>query len=61
VIDGSDSSVEIEREAYAELLNANSQFEHVLSVEDKYDVTIQNYLKFETSIVQEAVRELIDP
>jgi hypothetical protein len=61
VIDGSDSRVEIEQEAYAELLVANNQFEHVLSVEDKYDVTIQNYLEFETSIVQEAVRELIDP
>jgi hypothetical protein len=40
---------------------ADSQFEHVLSVEEKYDVTIQNYLEFETSIVHEAVRELIDP
>ncbi|WFU80109.1 hypothetical protein QA645_37370 [Bradyrhizobium sp. CIAT3101] len=61
VVDGSDSCVEIERAAYTELRIADGHFEHVLSVEDKYDVTIQNYLEFETSIVQEAVRELIDP
>lgn len=61
MIEGSDSRVEIEREVHLELLKASNQFEHVLSVEDKYDVTIQNYLEFETSIAQEAVRELIDP
>jgi hypothetical protein len=61
VIDGSDSAIEIERETYAELRVADNKFEHVLSVEDKYDVTIQNYLEFETSVVNEAVRELIDP
>ncbi|MGX4806945.1 hypothetical protein [Bradyrhizobium guangdongense] len=61
VVDGSDSSVEIEQATYTALFAADSQFEHVLSVEDKYDVTIQNYLEFETSVVQEAVRELIDP
>jgi hypothetical protein len=61
VLEGSDSRIAIEREVYAELLNADNQFEHVLSVEDKYDVTIQNYLEFETTVVQEAVRELVDP
>ena len=59
VIEGSENSLEIEHEDYSELLNAEDQLDHVLSVEDKYDVTIQNYLEFETSVVQEAVRDLV--
>jgi len=60
VVEGSTSRLEITQQEYLEFLIARNQLDHVLDVDDKYDVTIQNYIEFETAIVQEAVRDLVE-
>jgi hypothetical protein len=59
IAEGWEDYVEIDQQDYATLLCIDSQLTHVLSVEDKYDVTMLNYLEFETSIAEEAIRKLV--
>jgi hypothetical protein len=56
---GSNASIDIEEGEYLALQNVIDQLDHVLSVEDKFDLTIQNYLEFETTILNETTRELV--
>lgn len=53
-------NLEITHDEYLAFKTANAQLAHVLEVEDKFDVTIQNYIEFETSIAQESVRDLVE-
>ncbi|MHB8272219.1 hypothetical protein, partial [Bradyrhizobium sp.] len=59
IVEGNTARLEITQQEYVSLQTADKQLSHALDVEDKYDVTIQNYLEFETSIIEEAVHDLI--
>jgi len=59
VVEGSRTRLEISQQERLSLQKADNQLNHALDVEEKYDVTIQNYLEFETSIIEEAVHDLV--
>lgn len=59
VSDGSSAALEISEQKFRSLQHASAELDHILDVEEKYDVTIQNYLEFEISVLDEATRQLV--
>lgn len=58
-MDDNNDFIDIDVSEHNELLLVESHLNHAIGVEDKFDVTVQNYLEFETSILCEAARDLI--
>src|SRR4051812_12437735 len=59
IFEGAENWVEIDRLSYDNLADVDRQLKHLVSVEDKYDVTMQNYREFEDSILQGALQRLL--
>jgi hypothetical protein len=61
VSDGRNAALDISEQEFRSLQHASAEMDHILDVEEKYDVTIQNYLEFEISALEEATRRLVQP
>jgi hypothetical protein len=59
VADGHTAALDISEQEFRSIQHASAQLDHVLDVEEKYDVTIQNYLEFEVSALEEAARGMV--
>jgi hypothetical protein len=54
-----DSRIEITEQEFLSLKRAVHQLLNVLEVEDKFDIALENYLEFETTILEETARDAI--
>jgi hypothetical protein len=61
VLDGRSAALDISEQEFRSLQHASAELDRVLDVEEKYDLTIQNYLEFEISVLEEAARGLVQP
>lgn len=56
---GSRASVEITKDNYEHLCQLTDQLKHLLDVEEKFDILKENYFELESTILTEALREMV--